>query len=104
MALFELACDLMMEKWEDVGEVSVAEYFKKEWLGRLRKWCRAFMPPGLPSTNNALERYNGILKILQRWMRLPLDKFFDHVKKQMTIRSEAYGLNRFGKVEVGPGR
>lgn len=36
-------------------------YFKNTWLGRNRSFYEGFAP-GVPSTNNALESFNGMLK------------------------------------------
>jgi hypothetical protein len=61
-AAFDYLVELWKTKWRDRGQSQMVEWFTTHWLGRNRRWSRAFTPVGLPSTNNGLERHNRTIK------------------------------------------
>lgn len=62
--IFLKASELFKEKWLKKNDPHIAkfiEYFTKQWLETLPSWYEGYAP-GLPSTNNALEAKNRVLK------------------------------------------
>lgn len=79
---FEMMVELFLEKWHDV-ETDFVKYFESEWLGVHCNWFEG-AANYTPSTNNALESHNAVIKrkiTLRR--RLPLNQFL-LTMKQMT--------------------
>lgn len=67
-------------------------YFVENWYERNSDWYEGFQPM-CPSTNNALESYNALIKRKYTLReRLPMSKFFDTMKKligeQSLLRSQ----------------
>lgn len=79
---FEMMTELFLEKWQQV-ESNFVQYFESEWLGVHCNWFEG-AANYTPSTNNALESHNAVIKrkvTLRR--RLPLNQFLTTMK-QMT--------------------
>lgn len=71
---FDLMTKLFCEKWKDI-DLDFVDYFKSQWLGTHRNWYEG-AAIYTPSTNNALESHNSVIKrkiTLRR--RLPLNQF-----------------------------
>lgn len=58
--IFNAAAQLFMLKWK-VHSVDLVKYFKKEWIVAHKNWYEGFRPK-FPSTNNALESSNRVIK------------------------------------------
>lgn len=58
--MFNIAADLFLKKWIEVSP-ELVEYFEYEWLIQNRNWYEGYMHK-TPSTNNALEAYNKVIK------------------------------------------
>lgn len=58
--MFDVAAKLLMDKWKPISDPLV-KYFEKEWLIENRNWFEGFRLK-TPSTNNALEATNKIIK------------------------------------------
>ena len=57
------------KKWQKAGYSNFLEYFKKEWCNqtepdkaRWNNWQMFQVPPGRPSTNNAIESFHRVIK------------------------------------------
>lgn len=59
VSYFETALDLFLKKWEN--EADFVAYFKEEWINQNPNWYEGAMQ-NVPSTNNALEATNRVLK------------------------------------------
>lgn len=57
---FDNASSLMIDKWKRIS-VELVQYFEHEWLEQNRNWYEGFMNR-TPSTNNALESRNNVIK------------------------------------------
>lgn len=73
-ATFKMMADLFCDKWISV-ETEFVNYFKKQWLGIHCNWYEG-AAEYCPSTNNAQESYNAIIKkkVTMR-KRLPMGQF-----------------------------
>jgi hypothetical protein len=56
-------------KWQNAGYIKFLAYFKKEWCNqtdpdkaRWNNWQMFQVPPGRPSTNNAIESFHRVIK------------------------------------------
>lgn len=58
--IFDKAVDLFIKKWTPIAK-KMTEYFQTEWLSKHRNWYEAFADR-TPSTNNALESLNKVIK------------------------------------------
>lgn len=58
--IFETASKLFIDKWETVSK-DLVKYFKDEWLVKNPNWYEGYAV-GAPSTNNALEATNRVIK------------------------------------------
>lgn len=79
-AIFDKMADMFCEKWKDL-EPNFIEYFRSQWLGSLANWFEG-SAIYTPSTNNALESHNALIKrkvTLRR--RLPLNQFLSAMKE-----------------------
>lgn len=79
-AIFEMMATLFCEKWSTV-EKEFIEYFKTQWMGVHCNWYEG-VAEFTPSTNNALESHNSVIKrkvTLRR--RLPLNQFLVAMKE-----------------------
>lgn len=73
-AEFDTSTKLFIEKWRSI-ESNFVEYFQKEWLGVHSNWFEG-ASDYTPSTNNALESHNAIIKRKITFRRrLPLAEF-----------------------------
>lgn len=71
---FDLMGELFCAKWEQV-EGNFAAYFKQQWLGVHSNWFEG-AAHYTPSTNNALESHNAVIKRKVTFRRrLPLNQF-----------------------------
>lgn len=83
---FKQMTKLFLDKWKNI-EADFAEYFKKQWLGVHCNWYEG-AANYTPSTNNALEGYNSVIKrkvTLRR--RLPLLEFLGSMKQMAAEKS-----------------
>lgn len=72
--IFEKALQLFMDKWRDESE-DLIEYFEREWVAKCPNWYESFAPL-VPSTNNALESNNRLIKDEHTFReRMDLGKF-----------------------------
>lgn len=83
-AIFEKASKLFIAKWKLVSP-QLVEYFEKEWLNQNSSWYEGFAKL-TPSTNNALEAFNRLIKDEHTLReRLDISQFrvvlFDMVRK-----------------------
>lgn len=73
-AIFETASKLFIDKWEKVSK-DLIQYFSDEWLVKNPNWYEGYAV-GTPSTNNALEATNKVIKDEQTFReRLDLSHF-----------------------------
>lgn len=91
---FEKASKLFIEKWRKVSS-ELVEYFSQEWLQQHRNWYEGYMEL-TPSTNNALESFNRVIKDEQTLReRFDLSRFrttLYNMVKQWSIEYDE-GLN-----------
>lgn len=76
--MFDKASKLFLEKYSEYQQF--VEYFEYEWLDQNRNWYEGSSPHLVPSTNNAEETWNRLLKdekTLRR--RLPLQEFVNNI-------------------------
>lgn len=77
---FDCMAELFCTKWRPLEEYFV-EYFKTQWLGVHSNWFEG-AAVYTPSTNNALESHNAVIKRKITFRkRLPLDKFLLTMKE-----------------------
>lgn len=92
--VFNVAADLFVKKWNPISE-DLVHYFTEEWLIKNRYWYEGFSHK-TPSTNNALESFNRLIKDEQTLrQRMDLGEFrFAMFKmvQQWSIEYES-GLN-----------
>lgn len=58
---FDAASTLFMAKWRAKYQKLIDDYFETEWLIKNRNWYESFRIK-TPSTNNALESFNNVIK------------------------------------------
>lgn len=58
--MFDVGANLFLKKWQAVS-TDLVTYFEKEWLVQNRNWYEGFRRH-TPSTNNALEAFNKVIK------------------------------------------
>lgn len=86
---FLLMTKLFCEKWMSI-EPEFVEYFKKEWLGVHCNWYEG-AAVYTPSTNNALESHNAVIKrTITMRKRLPLNQFLTSITDLMMDISKQY--------------
>lgn len=91
--MFDEMSRLFLLKWKGV-EPNFVDYFKREWLGTHSNWFEG-AADYTPSTNNALESHNAVIKRKVTFRRrLPLHEFLEamhrmasNISKQFTDRS-----------------
>lgn len=72
--VFEYMAELFCNKWDPL-EADFVTYFKKQWLGAHSNWFEG-AADYTPSTNNALESHNAVIKRKITFRkRLPLNQF-----------------------------
>lgn len=77
---FTMMSNLFLEKWKTV-ESNFVDYFKKQWLNKHCNWFEG-AAEYTPSTNNAQESHNAVIKrkiTLRR--RLPMNQFMSCMKE-----------------------
>lgn len=92
---FDVAAKLFAEKWRAKYPKLIDEYFEPEWLVKNRNWFEGFREK-TPSTNNALESFNNVIKNEQTMReRLDISQFRDVLYKMLEQWSVEYtsGLN-----------
>ena len=79
---------LLDRKWR-AREKDAMNWFLKEWATEAyRAWFSGFTPPGLPNTNNAVERFNRSIKVyVTSHQRLSFSKLITKFRKELTYRS-----------------
>lgn len=90
---FLMMTNLFCEKWKDI-ESDFVQYFKREWLGAHCNWFEG-AANYTPSTNNALESHNAVIKrsITMR-KRLPLNQFLASMCDLMTEISKQFSSGK----------
>lgn len=72
--IFKFAAELFIEKWRAVSN-DLAQYFGDEWITHHQNWYEGFRKK-TPSTNNALESFNRVIKDEQTFReRLDISQF-----------------------------
>lgn len=90
--IFDIAADLFIPKWERISS-DFTKYFTTEWLNKNRNWYEAYAKR-VPSTNNALESFNRLIKDEQTLReRTDLNQF----------RVEMFGMIKQWSVEYDAG-
>lgn len=78
--VFEYMAELFCSKWTTI-ESSFVQYFKQQWLGTHANWFEG-AADFTPSTNNALESHNAVIKRKVTFRkRLPLNQFLLTMKE-----------------------
>lgn len=96
--VFKRASELFIEKWEEVSN-DLMEYFVQEWLNQHPNWYEGFATK-IPSTNNALESFNNVIKTEQTLReRFDLSQFRVVLFKMISQWSIEYesGLNAMNR-------
>lgn len=91
---FEIASKLFVAKWKLESD-SLMSYFEDEWLKKHPNWFEAFARQ-VPSTNNALEAFNRVIKSEHTFReRLDISQFRFVLYKMLNSLSVEYesGLN-----------
>jgi hypothetical protein len=85
--IFSAAFILFKRKWKKYD--SFFQYFEPQWINQLPGWYEGFATC-VPSTNNALESFNRVIKD-QKTMRerLPLKQFLHVLEKEMVAKWSA---------------
>lgn len=96
--VFSLMTKMFCAKWEHI-ETDFIQYFEKQWLGTHKNWYEG-AAIYTPSTNNAQEAVNGIIKrkvTLRK--RLPMNQFMASMTKLIREYSEELnnGTREFAK-------
>lgn len=97
-AIFDIAVELFMAKWRAESEPLI-EYFENQWVLKNRFWYEAFALL-IPSTNNALEAKNRLIKDEHTLReRMDLGKFRFTLFAMVESWSNAYvsGLDSIAK-------
>lgn len=77
---FNYLSNLFIDRWTDKGFPRFVEYFRKEWLTMNPNWYEG-VARRCPSTNNALESFNGkIKKEATLREKLPISRFVSVLK------------------------
>lgn len=89
---FKAGCSLFVEKWKDKESEPVRK-IRKSFFEKNSKWFVG--ASRIPKTNNALERFNGALKIFQtQYERKPLKQFQQIAMKLVQQRSKEYKMDK----------
>lgn len=86
--IFKKASECFLEKW--VVQKQFVSYFRKQWLEINRNWYEGsgFL---IPSTNNALESWNRVIKDENTLReRLPISHFLQHLFNYVSTWSNHY--------------
>lgn len=91
--LFEFGCELFIEKWK-TKEENVIKTFEKSFINKNKNWFIGAHFKA-PKTNNALERFNGTLKLFQtEYLKKPLKQFMQIAMKMVQQRSREYSMDK----------
>ena len=77
--IFSTLLHLFLSEVEARGELRYLQYFKRQWGEMCPHWQRFRVPPGVPMTNNGLERFNRRLKDNMRHKRPHLGKMISDI-------------------------
>lgn len=87
--IFDVAVQLFMIKWREES-VGLIEYFENQWVHQNRNWFEGFAKQ-TPSTNNALESFNRLIKDNHTLReRMELGKFRIELFEMVKSWSRAY--------------
>ncbi|XP_031635576.1 uncharacterized protein LOC116348655 [Contarinia nasturtii] len=90
---FERGVKLFMRKWRKT-EKSFCDYFKKVWLDKNSSWYEGYLS-SFPSTNNACESHNDVIKRKYTFRRrLSIIKFNEQLFKLFNDFSVSYNIKR----------
>lgn len=95
---FALMASLFCEKWKSI-QADFIEYFQKQWLGDHANWYEG-AATYTPSTNNAQEAVNGVIKSkITLRQRLPMNQFLSKMMDLIEDNSKGLygGLKEFSK-------
>lgn len=69
------AAAVFVKKWNQKKQKTFTDYFKSEWLDNNCNWYEG-IADDTPSTNNALEAFNSVIKKEETFReKLPLSRF-----------------------------
>lgn len=87
--MFDEMSRLFLLKWKGV-EPNFVDYFKREWLGTHSNWFEG-AADYTPSTNNALESHNAVIKRKVTFRRrLPLHEFLEAMHRMASNISKQF--------------
>lgn len=88
-ATFSMMANLFCAKWKEL-EPDFVSYFEKEWLGPHYNWFEG-AANYTPSTNNALESHNAVIKrLITLRRRLPMNEFLVCMKNMAADISKQF--------------
>lgn len=88
-----MMAELFIKKWTPV-EPNFTEYFEKQWLGVHSNWFEG-AADYTPSTNNAVESHNAVIKRTVTFRRrLPLKEFLIAMKNMTSGVSKEFADNK----------
>lgn len=91
--LFDFACELFIDKWKS-KEKKVIKSIEKSFMNKNKNWFIGAHFKA-PKTNNALERFNGTLKLFQTdHAKKPLKQFMQLAMKMIQQRSREYIMDK----------
>lgn len=97
---FSMMTALFCQKWTH-SEPEFIEYFKKEWMGSHCNWFEG-AANYTPSTNNALESHNAVIKrSITLRKRLPLNQFLTCISKLINEISREFSSGE-RTIEIRP--
>lgn len=92
-AIFDIGCQLFIEKWSD-KEKDVVRKIEKSFFNKNKKWFIGCASK-VPKTNNLLERFNGKIKQFQTFHeRKPVKHFLKMMLKITAQRSREYIMDK----------
>lgn len=90
---FDMMAQLFIEKWIGI-DPNFVEYFKKQWLGVHSNWFEG-AADYTPSTNNAVESHNAVIKRKVTFRRrLPLKEFLLAMKSMASEVSKQFAEDK----------
>lgn len=91
--IFGFMADLFSKKWESL-ESDFVRYFERQWLGTHSNWFEG-AADYTPSTNNALESHNAVIKRKVTFRkRLPLNQFLITMKEMTQDVSKEFSNDK----------
>lgn len=85
---FGPAAQLFKAKWIEQGHDKFVRYFAANWLDKNANWYEG-ASPGSPSTNNAVESFNSIIKKKATLRKtLPLSRFLNLIQGKIEMWSK----------------